>query len=865
MKGVRFALGIALAAVASPSAIAAETTTPPAVLVLFSLRSTAPAVTEIEASFRGEVEKAYGAPVDLHIEHLDLPDAAVVPYARRLVDLLREKYAGRRLDVVVVEEGQALRFLLENREALFPGVPVVFTDVTRRSIAGLSLPPDVTGVFLVLEGQRTVRVALDLHPGARRVVLVAGSSPADRAFASFSEKLVQAARPGMETLSLAGLPLDEQLRRLAQLPDDSVVVFVSYRADSLGRSMVSRDVLRLVTRASRAPVYGAVRAWLGLGIVGGDLVDFRILGERTAALTSRILRGEKPSSLAPIEQPASRLEFDARQLQRWGIDERRLPLGSVVLFREKTLWSEHGRAILGALALLVVQTLLIGALLVARRSRIRAQAGLRAAEQRYRTVADFTYDWEYWRLPDKTFAYVSPSCARLTGYEAEEFRRRPSLLHEIVVPEDKPRWEAHAALALAGKGAPGLEIRIRRADGQVRWMEHVCSPVTDEGGHFMGLRGSNRDVTEKKRSEDELRTAVAEIERLHERLEADNTYLREQVEPEAGFAGIVGRSDGMRYVLSRVEQVAPTSSTVLLQGETGVGKELVAHALHNLSPRRHRPLVKLNCAALPPSLVESELFGHEKGAFTGAVAQRKGRFEIADGSTLFLDEIGELPLELQAKLLRVIQDGELERVGGTVTLKTDVRLVAATNRRLEEEVKAGRFRQDLFYRLNVFPITIPPLRERREDVPALVQHLVEKHCRKLGRPVLQVSQATLQDVQAHDWPGNVRELEAVIERAVITSRGAALRISDARPPGEPVMPGSVRVTATEGTSGDTVPGTEKTLTDFERDHILATLEKTYWRLEGENGAAAILGLNPSTLRSRMRKHGLRRPPTRTAD
>jgi transcriptional regulator with GAF, ATPase, and Fis domain len=389
--------------------------------------------------------------------------------------------------------------------------------------------------------------------------------------------------------------------------------------------------------------------------------------------------------------------------------------------------------------------------------------------------------------------------------------------------------------------------------------------VTGENGAHLGLRGSNRDVTEKKQSEEQLRTAFAEIQRLRDRLEADNTYLREQVEPGAGFEGMVGRSDALRSVMTRVQQVAPTSSTVLLQGETGVGKELVAHALHNLSPRRQRPLVKLNCAALPPSLVESELFGHEKGAFTGAVERRKGRFEIADGSTLFLDEIGELPLELQAKLLRVIQDGEIERVGGTATLKTDVRLVAATNRRLEEEVKAGRFRQDLWYRLNVFPITIPPLRERRADVPALVAHLVEKHCRTLGRPVLQVSQGALQDLQAHDWPGNVRELEAVVERAVIISTGPVLRGDDLFPPGErPTAPGGASEKAIPAKSP--IPGgPERPLAELERDLILATLERTYWRLEGEHGAAAILGMNPSTLRSRMRKHGLRRPPRREAE
>jgi formate hydrogenlyase transcriptional activator len=857
LKTTGLALGVALTAVVALGAPPSETV-PPTVLLLFSLRTTAPAVSEMEGSFRGEVEKSYGAPVDLQVEHLDLPDASALPYARRLVDLLREKYAGRRPDVVVVEEGQALRFLLENREALFPGVPVVFTDVTRRSIAGLRLPPDVTGAFLVLENQRTVQVALDLHPGARRMVLVAGSSPADKAFEAFCRTLVEARSPGMETLSLGGLPLDEQLLRLSRLPPDSVVIFVSYRADTLGRSMVSRDVLRLVTRASSAPVYGAVAAWLGAGIVGGDLIDFRALGAKTALLTSRILRGESPAALRPIEEPVSRLQFDWRELRRWGIDEARLPAGSAVLFREKTLWSEHGRTILAALALLVAQTLLIGALLVARRQRIGAQSGLREAEERYRTVADFTHDWEFWRLPDETFAYVSPSCARITGYEAAEFYRRPTLLGEIILPEDRPRWDEHGARALAGPGAPGLELRIRTKDGQVRWIEHVCNHVTAENGAFGGLRGSNRDVTEKKLSEEKLRGALAEVQRLRERLEADNTYLREQVEP--GVEGMIGQSDVLRYVLSRARQVAPTSSTVLLQGETGVGKELVAHAVHNLSPRRDRPLVKLNCAALPPSLVESELFGHEKGAFTGAVAQRKGRFEVANGSTLFLDEIGELPLELQAKLLRVIQEGEFERVGGTATLKTDVRLVTATNRRLDEEVKAGRFREDLWYRLNVFPITVPPLRQRREDIPQLVQHFVEKHCRKVGRDLLQVSQATMQDLQAHDWPGNVRELEAVVERAVITSTGEALRLGDEMSRSSPGAPAGTEAptggpTAAEGQTARSA----RSLAGFERDHILATLERTYWRLEGETGAAALLGMNPSTLRSRMRKHGLRRP------
>ena len=484
-----------------------------------------------------------------------------------------------------------------------------------------------------------------------------------------------------------------------------------------------------------------------------------------------------------------------------------------------------------------------------------AESGLRDAEQRYRTVAEFTHDWEYWGRPDETFAYVSPSCLRVTGYPAEDFYRRPALLNEIVLPEDRPRWLEHSRIALSEtKATPPLEIRIVRADGEVRWIDHACTPVTGEDGRPAGLRGSNRDITDKKRSEEALRQALAEIQRLRERLEADNTYLREQVEPEPGFEGIVGRSDALRYVLAKVQQVAPATTTVLLQGETGVGKDLVAHALHSLSPRRARPLVKLNCAALPPTLVETELFGHEKGAFTGAVAQRKGRFEIADGSTLFLDEVGELPLELQAKLLRVIQDGELERVGGTATLKVDVRLVAATNRRLDEEVKAGRFRQDLWYRLNVFPITVPPLRQRPEDVPFLARHFVEKHCRRLGRPVLEISVGTLDDLKGHAWPGNVRELESVIERAVLSSPGPTLRLADS-------------ASARRGALRPALPGRPdtRTLEENERDHIVATLERTSWRIAGAGGAADLLAINPSTLRSRIQKLGIVRPGSRSAN
>jgi transcriptional regulator with GAF, ATPase, and Fis domain len=286
-------------------------------------------------------------------------------------------------------------------------------------------------------------------------------------------------------------------------------------------------------------------------------------------------------------------------------------------------------------------------------------------------------------------------------------------------------------------------------------------------------------------------------------------------------------------------------ATVLLLGETGTGKGVVARAIHGSSPRKDRPLITVNCATLQANLIESELFGREKGAFTGADSRQIGRFELADGGTIFLDEIGELPLELQPKLLRVLQDGEFERLGSPRTIKVDVRVIAATNRNLDDEVRSGRFRQDLFYRLNVFPILSPPLRQRKEDIPLLVNHFVAKCNKKIGKKIEAVAKATLKILQEYHWPGNVRELENVVERAVITSRGTTLQVLDRFD--------SPR--QTEGAAGEET----RTLAELEHDRILQVLRQTGWRIEGKNGAALILGLNPSTLRARMWKSGIVRP------
>jgi Nif-specific regulatory protein len=343
---------------------------------------------------------------------------------------------------------------------------------------------------------------------------------------------------------------------------------------------------------------------------------------------------------------------------------------------------------------------------------------------------------------------------------------------------------------------------------------------------------------------EKLRKALLEVEQLKNRLQAENIYLQEEIKTEYNFEEIIGQSKALQKVLRRVEQVASTEATVLIQGETGTGKELIARAIHNLSPRKERPLVKVNCPALPAGLIESELFGHEKGAFTGALSHKVGRFELANDGTIFLDEIGDLPLELQAKLLRVLQEGEFERVGSSCTIRVDVRVIAATNRDLKKAMEEGKFRPDLYYRLNVFPILIPPLRERKEDIPVLVRYFTMKYGTKLEKKVETIPQKTMDALLAYPWPGNVRELENMIERAVILAHSPVIQIDE-----------SLDVRLDTGSQAS-ISGS---LEDVERAHILRVLEETKWVIHGKRGAALVLGLNPDTLRSRMKKLGIKRP------
>ena len=473
---------------------------------------------------------------------------------------------------------------------------------------------------------------------------------------------------------------------------------------------------------------------------------------------------------------------------------------------------------------------------------MRIQEELLEAEQDHRIMADFTYDWEFWLNLDGTMRYTSPSCERISGHKPEEFFKQPGLLREIILPEDRETWDTHVCEARDQPALREFQFRILRPDGTIRWIEHCCQPVIGYSGKLLGMRSSNRDITSRKEAELKMEEALANLELLKAQIEADYNYLQEEIKFELGFDQIVGKSEAFKQVLVNVQKVAPSDTTVLILGETGTGKELIARAIHSASPRAHRPLVKVDCAALSPTLIESELFGHEKGAFTGATARKLGRFELSDHGTIFLDEIGELSPPLQAKLLRVIQDGEFERLGNSRTLKAEVRIIAATNRDLQEEVKRGAFREDLWYRLHIFPITLPPLRQRPEDIPLLAKFFLNRFAKKLGKDIKKIPRKVIKALQQYPWPGNVRELENVIERAAINTQGLLLQLAG----GISAAPATTPSLSTQS------------LAAMERDHILKVLQEVVGRIEGKDGAAARLGLNSSTLRGRMRKLGITR-------
>ena len=465
---------------------------------------------------------------------------------------------------------------------------------------------------------------------------------------------------------------------------------------------------------------------------------------------------------------------------------------------------------------------------VAEIERLRFEKALAESEERLRDLfeeAPIAYVHEGL---DTRFIRANRAAMRSLGITPEEVAGTYGKSFIPDTPDAQRRLRE--ALASIGRGTDtsGVVLELRRKDnGKPLWIQWWSKP--DPSGTY--TRTMFVDITER---------VLMEQEKV--RLEAQKTYLQEEIRTEHNFEEIVGVSAMIKKVFKAVETVAVTDSTVLITGETGTGKELIARAIHNLSSRKDRVLVKVNCSAIPAGLIESELFGHERGAFTGALARKTGRFELADGATIFLDEIGDLPLDLQAKLLRVLQEGEFERLGSTRTMKVNVRVIAATNRDLEKAMQEGGFRSDLYYRLNVFPIHLPALRERKADIPLLVGYFAKRYGAKMGKKIETIPQTTIQALQSYSWPGNVRELENVIERAVILSQGPQLDLGEWLPkPG--VAPAELRAA---------------TLEEMERAHILEALERTGWRVSGEKGAAKLLGLKPTTLEARMKKLGITR-------
>jgi PAS domain S-box-containing protein len=468
--------------------------------------------------------------------------------------------------------------------------------------------------------------------------------------------------------------------------------------------------------------------------------------------------------------------------------------------------------------------------------RKQAKEALKESEERFRNLAERSLVGVY-LIQEGDVKYANPKIREIFGLTPEEIIDK-NFADKFILPEDRPMVEENLRKRFSGEvDAIRYEFRGIRKDKKIINVEAFGAAIMHQGRP--AIIGTLIDITERKRAERKLNEAFEEIKRLKEQLEAENIYLREEVQTIRGHEKIVGESEAIRGVLIEAEQVAVTDSTVLMLGETGTGKELLARAIHDMSSRRNRAFVAVNCAAIPPTLLESELFGRERGAYTGALSRQAGRFEVADRSTIFLDEVGELPPEAQAKLLRVLQEGKFERLGSTKTIEVDVRVIAASNQDMEDAVRSGKFREDLFYRLNVFPITVPPLRERKEDIPSLVWFFVKELSESMGKKIERISRKTMEELQSYPWPGNVRELKNIIERSIILTKGPALKVE---------LPSVTSSMASKA----------RTLDEVQREHIRSVLDQTGWRVRGKNGAADVLGLKPSTLESRMAKLGIKR-------
>jgi formate hydrogenlyase transcriptional activator len=482
--------------------------------------------------------------------------------------------------------------------------------------------------------------------------------------------------------------------------------------------------------------------------------------------------------------------------------------------------------------------------------RKRAEEATRSDEQNLRMVVDSISGLVATMSATGEVLLLNRQNLDYFGKTTEELKNWAT--SDVVHPDDLPGVIATWKHCFETGDPYDVEHRLRRADGVYRWFHARGLPARGAEGHIIRWHLLLTDIDDRKHAENELANAVDEIGRLKDRLHEENVYLQDEIRREHNFEEILGNSPGLLKLLNRVESAAPTDANVLIIGETGSGKELIARAIHNLSGRKKSPLVKLNCGAIPAGLVESELFGHVRGAFTSASERRIGRFELANNGTLFLDEVGELPLEMQVKLLRVLQEQEFEPVGSNHTVKVNVRIIAATNRDLEKAVQSGAFRSDLYYRLNVIPLHVPALRERRSDIPQLVMSFLQKYAKRTGKSIESVSREAMKLLVDYNWPGNIRELQNVIERGVVLSRGTVLRF------GPDLLP--VEADETLETTPAAEAENSESLDEIQRQHIRRVLEKTDGVISGPRGAGAVLDVHPNTLRSLMSRLGIQRTP-----
>jgi PAS domain S-box-containing protein len=472
-------------------------------------------------------------------------------------------------------------------------------------------------------------------------------------------------------------------------------------------------------------------------------------------------------------------------------------------------------------------------------TRKRSEIELRESQTRLKTATEAAGIGLWIMDPDTTNIWVTPQVRALFNFEKDEVLNYNSF-NRMIVASDRERVNRAVQASLASGKNLLIEFRVADAHGGVRWIHVRGKRLLEPLRNKVRLMGASVDVSQRKLMEKQLQDQLEEITNLKQQLEKDNINLRKEIDLQHVHEDIVGRSQAMQHILGQVEQVAQTDATVLIEGETGTGKELLARTVHRLSDRKNRPMVTVNCASLPPTLVESELYGREKGAYTGALTRMTGRFETADGATIFLDEVGELPLDVQAKLLRVLEQGTFERLGSTQSMQVDVRVIAATNQELSRLSETGGFRKDLYYRLNVFPIHISPLRERPEDIPPLVWHFVRQFEHKMGRRIDHIPRSDMNELMGYAWPGNVRELKNLIERAMIVCNSRTLKV-------HPPIGNNVALLQAQ------------TLEEAERRHLMSVLERTGWRLSGPRGAAGILGLKRTTLQSKLKKLGIMRP------